>query len=43
MDTTLLIGNGLNLTLSKESWSELLKNMAESKHITPQKGVTFAI
>lgn len=39
MDTTLLIGNGLNLTLSKESWSELLKNMAESKHITPQKGL----
>lgn len=39
MDTTLLIGNGLNLTLSKESWSELLTNIASHKGITPQKGL----
>ena len=37
MDTTLLIGNGLNLTLSDESWSELLKGIAARKHINPQK------
>ena len=37
MDTTLLIGNGLNLTLSKESWSELLKGIAARKNINPQK------
>lgn len=39
MDTTLLIGNGLNLTLSKESWSELLTNIAARKGIAPQKGL----
>lgn len=33
METTLLIGNGLNLTLSDDSWKNVVKKIAEDRNI----------
>lgn len=43
MDTTLLIGNGLNLTLGDDSWSNIMQRIAEDRGILPLTKVSLPL